>query len=50
MKNTYSQKRKAIRSYRMFELKWMLIRLKRIPLTIKHDMFGISNNLKSIAI
>lgn len=51
MKNSYSKKRKAIRAYRMFELKWMLIRLKRIPLTIKYDLFGgMSDNLKSIAV
>ena len=27
----------------MFELKWVMIRLKRKPLTIKNDLFGTSN-------
>ena len=40
MENSYYKKRKAIRDYRMFELKWMLIQLKRKPLTIKYDLFG----------
>ena len=43
MKNSFSKKRKAIREYRMFELKWVMIRLKRKPLTIKNDLFGTSN-------
>ncbi|MDP9954748.1 hypothetical protein J2X97_000385 [Epilithonimonas hungarica] len=51
MKTTYNKKRKAIRAYRMFELKWMLIRTKRLPLTIKYDLFGdMSNNLKAITV
>lgn len=43
MKTTYPKKRKSIREYRMFELKWMLIRLKRRPLTLKYDMFEMFN-------
>lgn len=51
MKNSYSKKRKAIRAYRMFELKYVLIRLKRRPLTIKYDLFGqMSNILNAIAV
>ncbi|WP_379963933.1 hypothetical protein [Epilithonimonas sp. UC225_85] len=49
MKTAYPKKRKAIREYRMFELKWMMIHMKRIPLKIKHDIFGnVSHQLKTI--
>ena len=43
MKNSYSKKRKAIRSYRMFELKWMLVRTNRRP--IKYDLFADLSNI-----
>jgi len=47
MKTTYKKKRKAIRDYRMFELKWKLVHLNRIPLKIKSDFLGVADQLQT---